>query len=333
MTDERAVVAFDKFRGSATARALVDAVSAAIRAIGWQADGLPLADGGEGSIDVVGGPNKTSLVTGPLGDPVTASWRLDGRTAYIEMAAASGLDLIGGAGGNDPMAADTTGTGELISHAIELGARKIYVLLGGSASTDGGFGAIRAMPPFARMKEIELIVAADVSTSFTDAALTFGAQKGATPSQVRLLTRRLDRLVQLFQDEYGVDVGSIPGAGAAGGLAGGLVALGGRIERGFDVLAEAAELDLALDGATLAITGEGYLDVESFNGKVVGGVAEWSKAAGVPVLAIVGARDDDVIVPDHVSVVSLSERFGEDASWSRTLDLAAEVAVEIISGR
>lgn len=324
------MVAFDKFRGSATSEELSAAVGGVLIDRGWQVDALLLADGGEGSIEALGGANKTSVVTDPLGDPVEAAWRLDGTTAYIEMAAASGLTLVGGAKGNDPIAADTFGTGELITRAVELGARTIYVLLGGSATTDGGFGALRAMPPAVRMKEVDLIVACDVDTRFTDAAAVFGPQKGATKAQVKLLTRRLERLQQVYRDQYGVDVSGLPGAGAAGGLAGGLVAVGARIESGFDVLAEAVELDERLVDAQLAITGEGLLDAESFNGKVVGGVATWAANEGVPVLAVVGARRDGVELPPSLTVVSLSERYGEDASWGRTVELVAEVVADTV---
>lgn len=326
----RIVVAFDKFRGSATSEELLEAVSAALAPLGCDVDGVLLADGGEGSLDVLGGANKHTVVTDPLGDPVLAAWRLDGRTAYIEMAAASGLSVVGGAEENDPVTADTCGTGELISHAIELGARMVYVLLGGSATTDGGFGALRAMPPAGRLKEIEIVVACDVETVFVEAAIVFGPQKGASTAQVKLLTRRLERLVQVYQEQYGVDVAQLRGAGAAGGLAGGLVAVGARIERGFDVLAEAARLDERLVGADLVITGEGLLDDESFNGKVVGGVASWAGAEGVPVLAVVGAAREGVDLPANVSLVSLSERFGDEASWSRTLELAGQVAAETV---
>lgn len=324
------VVAFDKFRGSATSAELLAAVSAALTPLGCKVDGVLLADGGEGSLDVLGGANKRTVVTDPLGDAVEAAWRLDGQTAYIEMSAASGLSVVGGAEENDPVTADTCGTGELISHAIELGARTVYVLLGGSATTDGGFGALRAMPPAGRLKEIEIIVACDVETLFVDAAKVFGPQKGASPAQVKLLTGRLDRLVQVYQEKYDVDVSQIRGAGAAGGLAGGLAAVGARIESGFDVLAEAAQLDEHLIGADLVITGEGLLDDESFNGKVVGGVASWAAAEGVPALAIVGAAHAGVELPSNVTLTSLSERFGDDASWSRPLELAAEVAVEAV---
>lgn len=324
----RIVVAFDKFRGSATSQELLTAVTSALEPLGCDVEGVLLADGGEGSLDVLGGANKRTVVTDPLGDAVEAAWRLDGQTAYIEMASASGLSVVGGAEENDPVTADTCGTGELISHAIELGARSVYVLLGGSATTDGGFGALRAMPPAGRLKEIEIVVACDVETAFVEAANVFGPQKGASAAQVKLLTRRLERLVQVYRDEYGVDVSQIRGAGAAGGLAGGLVAVGARIESGFDVLAEAACLDERLVGADLIITGEGLLDDESFNGKVVGGVSAWAAAEGVPVLAVVGAAREGVALPENVQLVSLSERFGDDASWDRPLELAGAVAVE-----
>ncbi len=323
----RLVAAFDKFRGTATARELVDAALGAAPS-GWEAVGTPLADGGEGSLSVLGGPNKTTVVTGPLGDSVNAEWRLEGRTAYIEMAAASGLLVVGGAEENDPLAADTLGTGELITTAIELGARTVHVFLGGSATTDGGFGAIRGMPPRPRMKEIDLVIACDVRTRFVDAAPVFGPQKGATEAQVKLLSRRLDRLVQIYRDDYGVDVSEVAGAGAAGGLAGGLLAMGGRIESGFDVLAERLEFGEMIDGADLIVTGEGRLDATSFDGKLVGGVAAWAAEGNVPVLAVVGQSDPGLSVPDHVEVVSLSERFGTDVAMADPATLVATVVAE-----
>ena len=326
------VLAFDKFRGSATSEALAAAGSAAAERCGWRAVSVPLADGGEGSLAVLGGPNKTTTVPGPLGDPVEAGWRLEGRDAFIEMAAASGLQLVGGAEGNDPMLADTTGTGRLIATAVELGARTVHVLLGGSATTDGGLGAIRAMPTPSRLKEIELIVACDVETGFTDAARVFGPQKGASPAQIRLLTRRLERLQQQYLDEYGVDVSTLPGAGAAGGLAGGLVAVGATLQSGFEMLAERVRLDEHLDGASLAITGEGFLDAGSFEGKVVGGVHRWAEAAGVPVAAVVGQADPSVEPPPGLEVRSLADRYGLDRAMADTLDLVGEEVASLLGG-
>ena len=322
------VLAFDKFRGTATSQELALAGSTAATAAGWTAISVPLADGGEGSLEAIGGPNRSTLVSGPLGQPVEAAWRIDGRVAFIEMAAASGLLLAGGPAGNDAVAAETVGTGQLITNAVEVGARTIYVFLGGSATTDGGWGAVKAMPPAARMKEIELIIAVDVRTRFTEAAAVFGPQKGASASQVAFLERRLQRLVQVYLDDYGVDVSQMAGAGAAGGLAGGLVAMGGRIEPGFDVVADWVRLDERLRGAELVVTGEGYLDQESFNGKVVGGVASWAATEAVPVLAIVGDRDADLAVPDGVEVVCLAERFGLDRALAEPLGLVEQVLAE-----
>lgn len=274
-----------------------------------------MADGGDGLLDALGGPNRTSTVTGPLGDPVAAGWRLSKGTAVIEMARASGLELVGGAAGNDPMDATTTGTGELIDHALDAGARRIIVGLGGSATTDGGFGAIRAINAIARLKQVELLVACDVTTQFTDAASVFAPQKGATPAQVKMLTRRLERLVQMFADDFGADVTTVPGGGAAGGLGGALAALGGKLMPGFELVADELDLYDHLEGADLVITGEGRLDDTSFAGKVVGGVAEIAAEMGVATLAVVGSvapRTDT----HGLDVVSLVESVGEDAALS-----------------
>lgn len=334
MTVTRTVVfAFDKFRGSASSAELASAGSEAATEAGWRSIVVPLADGGEGSLEVLGGSNKTTTVPGPLGDPVEASWRLDGREAFIEMAAASGLVLAGGSDRNDPMLADTTGTGRLIATAVELGARTVYVMLGGSATTDGGLGAVRAMPTPGRMKEIELVVACDVETLFTDAARVFGPQKGASPAQIELLTRRLERLQQQYLDEFGVDVSGKPGAGAAGGLAGGLVAMGGRLESGFEMLADRARLDEHLEAADLVITGEGFLDDGSFDGKVVGGVHRWAGDANVPAAAIVGDTDGGATVPDSLEVRSLVDLYGAERSFADTTKLVAEQVSQLLAAR
>lgn len=289
-----------------------------------------MADGGEGTLDALGGPNRTSLVTGPLGDPVEAAWRCDGRSAVIEMARASGLALVGGPAGNDAVAASTTGTGELITEALDAGAKRIVVGVGGSATTDGGLGALRSLYPPARLRGIELIVACDVRTLFRDAAEVFGPQKGASPAQVELLRRRLDTLVDSYRETYGVDVSLIEGSGAAGGLAGGLAAVGATLVSGFDLVAEEVGLDDALVDADLCVTGEGFVDHESFHGKVVGGVIDAAAAAGVPVLVIAGDVLDDV--GPHldgsgvaVDVVSLVERFGPERPLGDTIGCISAV--------
>ncbi|MSZ67771.1 MAG: glycerate kinase, partial [Actinobacteria bacterium] len=228
----KVLAAVDKFRGTATAAQVATAIGHACWQLGHDCIERPLADGGEGTLEALGGANRTTLVTGPLGDPVNADWRLHRGTAIIEMACASGLLLAGGKEKNDAVAASTTGTGEIIDAALDLGAKRIIVCLGGSATTDGGLGAVRAIQTPARLKGVEFVVACDVTTTFTDAAKVFGPQKGASPAQVQLLTTRLERLVQMYKETYGVDVSRLPGAGAAGGLAGGLAALGANLVPG-----------------------------------------------------------------------------------------------------
>lgn len=308
----------DKLRGTASAREAAAAIGKAAFDAWWDCDEVPVADGGEGTLDALGGPNRTTTVTGPLGDAVPAEWR-HGRTAVIEMARASGLLLAGGPERNDPVAATTMGTGELINAALDAGARRIIVGAGGSATTDGGLGALRAIEPLARLRGVELVVACDVRATFVDAAPLFAEQKGATRSQVELLRRRLERLAQVYEEEYGVDVRDLPGSGAAGGLAGGLACAGARLVAGFDLVADELDLPAVIEGADLVVTAEGFLDEQSFDGKVVGGVHELARAEGIPVLAVVGEVLDGVSLPDGLEVVSLVDRFGEEPARTRTL--------------
>jgi glycerate kinase len=315
----RVLAALDKFRGTLTAPEATAAVGSACWELGIEADEAPMSDGGEGWLDVFGGPNRTSVVSGPLGTPVEAAWRIDGRTAVVEMARASGLALAGGAEGNDPLAATTRGTGELIGRAIEQGARTVLVGLGGSATTDGGLGAIEGLGSAARLRAIDLQVACDVRTRFVDAAPLFAPQKGATPAQVRLLQARLGRLAGRYLSDYGVDVSAVDGTGAAGGLAGGLLAVGARLLAGFQLVAEHVGLDERLAAADVVVTGEGYLDAQSLDGKVVGGVAELAAAASVPVVVIVGDADPEISrsqVGRSAEIVSLVERFGERRAFA-----------------
>ena len=311
------VAAPDKFRGTATALQVATAVESAVTEHGGTAVALPMADGGEGTLEAFGGPNQTSLVTGPLGSLVEASWRLSGTTAIIEMAQASGLMKIGGPECNEVLDATSAGTGELILSAVEHGATRIIVGLGGSASTDGGLGAIEAMGSPARYRGIEILVACDVQTGFIDSAKTFSPQKGATKAEVEMLERRLKRLVQIYEERFGVDVSSMNYAGAAGGLAGGLAALGGRLIDGFDLVADELRLDEFIEKADLVITGEGRIDRTSFEGKVVGGVSAYATAMGKPILAIAGQIEMEV--KDRIQNVSLTEEFGQHLSMTETI--------------
>ena len=324
----RVVAAVDKFKGTATARQVAQAIGHACWELGHDCVEVPVADGGDGTLDALGGANRTTVVTGPLGDPVEAEWRYHRGTAVIEMARASGLVLAGGAEGNDALAASTTGTGELVDAALDLGARRIIVCLGGSATTDGGLGCIRAISSPHRMRGIELLVACDVQTTFLDAAPVFAPQKGATPAQVELLRGRLERCAQMYADEFGVDVRAIPGSGAAGGLAGGLLALGGRLVAGFDLVADELDLHETLATADLVVTGEGHLDDTSFDGKVVGGVMALCATLGLPVGAIVGDADPDVA--GRIEHVSLASEFGLERAMREPMHCIEAAAMALI---
>lgn len=317
----------DKFRGSATAREIGAAMAAGARDAGWDCVIVPVSDGGEGMLDCFGGANRTSTVTGPLGEPVRAGWRLDGARAVIEAAAASGLTLV--AGRNDPLAATTTGTGELVAAALDAGASEIVVGVGGSATTDGGLGAVEVLAGRAPLDGVT--VAADVRTGFVEAAAVYAPQKGAGPAEVARLTERLQALAGRYRREYGIDVCTQPGAGAAGGLAGGLAALGARIRPGFEVVA--AELDLAeqIADADLVLSGEGRLDATSLAGKAPVAVAELCRRAGRPAVLVVGECADGV--DPGVPVVSLTARIGREAAVRDPLPEVRAVTRDLVIAR
>jgi len=330
------VAAPDAFGGTATASEVAAAIAKAAAVAGAGCDVAPVAGGGEGILEALGGTARVATVRGPLGEPVAAEWRVrDDGTAVVEVARVSGLALAGGPEGNDPLRASTAGTGELIAAALDAGARRVIVGAGGSASTDGGLAALTALNPRRRLHAgVELIVACDVDTLFVDAAEVFGPQKGATPAQVALLRRRLERLAQVYLRDYGVDVTELAGSGAAGGLAGGLAAAGAELVPGFDVVAEALSLPERIAGAGLVVTGEAVLDAESFDGNPVGGVVELAVAAGVPVLVLAG----DVLtgelpeLPASVEVVSLAARFGPERVLADIAGCVGEVVVPAIRG-
>lgn len=324
----RILVAPDKFKGTVTASQCASALAGPLRAAGHDVIERPMADGGEGTLEALGGPNRRTTVSGPLGDPVEAEWRISAGTAVIEMARASGLTLVGGPDGNDAVAASSYGTGELIAAALDNGATDVVVGVGGSATTDGGLGALRALYPLHRLRGVRLEVACDVRTRFVDAARVFAPQKGATPTQVRLLERRLERLVQVYEEEYGIDVSGVEGSGAAGGLAGGLACVGGELVGGFDLIAERLDLDADLEGADLVVTGEGFLDEESFDGKVVGGIVDLADHLGVPVVAVVGEAYDGA--ESRVPTVSLTARFGRARALAETVALLSQVAPGLV---
>lgn len=307
----------DKFRGTLTAREAAAAIAAGATRSGWATVELPLADGGEGTLDVLGGGNRRTAVTGPLGDPVEAEWRLeeDGN-ALIEAALACGLSLAGGPKRNDPLAATSRGVGELVAAAIHEGAARVIVAVGGVASTDGGVGALAVIPT---PLPVPLDVACDVDARFLDAADVFAPQKGATPEQVRILR---DRLWQL-------DVPDLPGAGAAGGLAGGLAAVGARLLPGFDLVAGRLGLDEHLETADLVVTGEGRLDATSFTGKVVGRVLERATTTGAEALVIAG----DVAAESPIGALSLVASYGPERAFAEPAKCLSELVENALATR
>jgi glycerate kinase len=331
-----ALVCPDKFKGTLSADAAAAAMASGLRRAGFDdVASLPLADGGEGTLDALvaarGGSLRTASVTGPLGDRVDAEWALlPGGVAVVEMARASGLALVPRT--RDPLRASTRGTGELIAAAIRAGARSVIVGVGGSASTDGGLAALEALGW--SFGAVPVTVACDVTTPFLDAATVFGPQKGASEAQVALLTRRLATLADQYHQRTGVEVRTLPGAGAAGGLAGGLAAIGAELEPGFDVVAGAVDLEGAFDDVELVVTGEGRLDATSFAGKVVGGVLEWAADASVPHLAVIAGQvtaeaREEMALHANAQLLALTDRVWQSAeAFSRTAVLVEEAALE-----
>lgn len=303
----------------------------AASALGVSVDSVPLSDGGEGFAAVLGGRRRPVRVHDPLGRTVEAAWyELDGgATAVIESAEAAGLALVGGADRNDPVRASTAGVGEVIAAAVQASSRRLLIGMGGSATTDGGWGALEVLEPHSRLSGVRIEVACDVRTRFLDAAAVFGPQKGASPAQVEFLSRRLERLAGVYLDRFGVDVASLDGSGAAGGLAGGLSALGAELVSGFDLVADRLELADRIEGADLVLTGEGYLDAQSFEGKSVGGVVAMGAELGVPVLVVAGDADEGIDV-EHRTLVGA---VGREAAFSDPLRSIARTVEGLLRER
>jgi glycerate 2-kinase len=284
-------------------------------------------------LEVLGGELRTVRVTGPLGDPVDAQWRLAGDVAIIESARASGLVIAGGRQWNDAVAATTRGTGELIVAAIASGATRVVVGVGGSATTDGGIGALEAIDESGGIGDAEVLVACDVTVLFSQAAVMFAPQKGAGPVEIEILSRRLEDLAARYRDR-GTDVSGVAGAGAAGGLAGGLLVAGAKIVSGIDLVASLVDLDGRMSRADLVVTGEGRLDLTSWEGKVVAGVGDRAARAHVGVVAIAGQVAPEAMTAEHrpsslVEVIDLSAIFGADTAM-RDAAACAELASEAV---
>lgn len=323
----KVLIAPDSFKESLSARAVAEAIAAGWARVYPDAELLlcPMADGGEGTVDAVlaatGGERQQTEVSGPLGDPVQATWGLlPGQRAVIEMAEASGLHLVEPAR-RDVLTASSYGTGELIRAALDAGVRRIVLGLGGSATNDGGAGLLCALgvrmldvdgrdlpaggAALARLRhidltgldtrlaQVEVLVAADVDNPLCGprgASAVFGPQKGANPAQVAQLDAALGHYADVMTATLGEDLRDQPGVGAAGGLGFAAKAvLKAAFRPGIQLVAELAGLAEALQDADLVITGEGRLDGQSLHGKTPVGVARLARAAGVPVIALAGS--------------------------------------------
>lgn len=326
------IAAPNAFKGSATASDVAGAIQSGVMRVFPDAEvvQLPIADGGDGTLDVIiaaaDGQYVEVEVLNPLGEQITAQYGLldDGKTAVVEMAAASGIRLIDRAELN-PMQTTTYGTGQLIKAALDRGCGQVIIGVGGSATVEGGIGMAQALGAKLldnngqnigygggglsqiaridvshidpRVKDTRFIVATDVEnplTGETGAAAVFGPQKGATPEMVTQLDTYLTKYAAFIQRDLGKSVAELAGAGAAGGLAAGLVAfLDAEIQSGGDVVLDLLNMKTHLQNATLVITGEGKIDSQTAYGKGPAAVAKLAKQQHVPVIAIAGCLSDD----------------------------------------
>jgi glycerate 2-kinase len=292
---ETVLVAPDSFKGTFAATEVAAAIGRGLQDAGRPADLCPVADGGEGTLDALaaglGAERLSAAATDPLGRAIEAQFGLAGELAVVDTAAASGLHLVS-EDERDAVAASTAGTGELIAAAVAAGARVVYLGVGGSATTDGGLGAIRAIERAGGLGDTRLVVLCDVRTPFQDAARVFAPQKGAGPDEIKRLTARLNAMARRFDR----DPRGVPMTGAAGGLSGGLwAAFGAELVPGAAFVLDEVGFDARMRSARAVVTGEGKLDMQSLVGKVVSEVATRARQSGVPCHAVVGTRELDAM--------------------------------------
>jgi glycerate 2-kinase len=332
---KRFLVAPDSFKGTFDAATVAEVIAGGIEAAGGEADRCPVADGGEGTMAVLrgalGGELRTVQVHDPLRRPIEASFALlgDGETAIVETAQASGLPLLA-PGERDPERADTYGTGELIAAAIAAGAKRVLVAVGGSATTDGGRGAIEALreseaafvlsPTYARGRtnaEVRIEVLCDVRTAFEDAARVFAPQKGARPAAVERLTAQLEAFAAgLPRDPRG-----IPMTGCAGGLSGGLWVHGAALRAGAEFVLDVLDFDARLARADAVVSGEGRFDSQSLEGKIAGAIAARCADADKLLHLIVG--EDAGPSSPQVVIASIAEASSLEAIRQAAGELAS----------
>ncbi|MCV7051948.1 glycerate kinase [Mycobacterium heidelbergense] len=310
----------------------------------------PQSDGGPGFVEVLAsrlGKKRRLRVCGPLDTTVTAEWVFDrsSSTAYLECAQACGLPQLGAAPTPETaLAAGSSGVGQLIDEALRAGAKRIVVGLGGSACTDGGQGMIAQLGGLdaarERLADVELIAASDTEYPLVGpwgAARVFGPQKGADTATVAALEVRLEAWALELEAVAGRDVSAEPGAGAAGGIGAGLLALGGRCESGAEIIAEHTHLAEDLEVADMIVTGEGRFDEQSLHGKVVGFLADSARPLGIPVIVLagqVGLENSAVRSAGIMSALSMAEyagsvRLAQADAANQLMGLASQVAARL----
>ncbi len=321
----RFLVAPDSFKGSFDAATVAGAIAAGIEAAGGEADRCPVADGGEGTMEVLlgalGGERRTAQVHDPLRRQFEASFGLlgEGEAAIVETAQASGLSLVA-PDERDAERADTFGTGELIAAAAAAGARKVLLAVGGSAATDGGRGAIEALEQADLLGGVPIEVLCDVRTPYEEAARVFAPQKGADEPAVERLAKRLSRLAA----ELPRDPRDVPMTGCAGGLSGGLWAHGAQLRPGADFVLGALDFDSRLARADAVVSGEGRFDSQSLEGKVVGTIADRCAAAEKPLYLAVGSNRLDLEPPSSIALVVEAAALSRICQAGREIKLRSE---------
>ena len=364
------LIATDSFKESLTSEEVAEAITAGFKEINAEVtiDFVPIADGGEGTVDALvlasHGEIKELDVVGPMGKTVTAQYGISGdkQTAFIEMASASGIELVSPDERN-PLTATTYGTGQLLKEAIESGVSEIIIGIGGSATNDAGLGMAQALgisckdsvgnelgyggAELARLSTIEIPselteklanisikVACDVDNPLTGAngaSAIYGPQKGASQEDVEILDQALSHFATIVKEQLGITIDTIPGAGAAGGLGGGLVAfVGGKLESGITIVMNYLQIEKRLEGKDLVIVGEGKMDNQTLQGKAPVGVSRVAKQMGIPVIAIVGINQGDEHLLEENGITKVYQSMKEGQSVEYAMAHARQNIIDVV---
>lgn len=367
---KKILIATDSFKESLTCEEVAEAIRAGFTETGSEVvtDFVPIADGGEGTVDALvlasQGRHGSCEVLDPLGRPITAQYGLsgDGKTAFVEMAAASGLELVAPEERN-PLVTTTYGTGQLIKAALEQGVSEIIIGIGGSATNDGGLGMAQGLGISCRdhegnelglggaelarlatitipielkerLADVTIRVACDVDNPLTGehgASAVYGPQKGASSAQMKELDAALSHFAAVEQEQIGCEIDRLPGSGAAGGLGGGLVAFcGGTLQSGIAIVMEYLQMESRLDGVDLVIVGEGKMDNQTLKGKAPVGVSRLAQKRGIPVIAIVGIDESDPRLLKENGIAKVYQSMKAGQSVAEAMKNARENIIDVV---